>query len=489
MALSLRLSSSAGIVCDLTDGTNYDVLPGSMLGARQTSRIWGQTWGQDYTALAGVSEQMRQAAFIIQVKGSSLDNFTQNVHNLMYLLDEAQEFWAPKDGGTIGRSGARAYLTWQLAGMTNGTEYDVLGGSFDPSRLEHTLTRTSAPQLNGVPLTLFLRPFGRPQVLTKVTSGTLNNGGTASDTYTLPSVSGDVRSPVRVTFQSAAGDDYRRIILGKKSKGRVANVPWGIEAEGGSGLSTAWEVTASAIGGATFANVANTSARGGNVLRLTQSTAGAPASAEIQVTLKSNIADLYGDYRVFLRIENQPVANTITGVRLDYGGASGDSRVGVANTATAAFGSTGGKHLVEVGRMSIPYPDAPQGAQTDFRFTVSVGLVSTTAVPLTVDLDAIFLLPVDEEVADIELSGSATAQDQIVMDHIGSPEPSIYKLNSSGEISYQTLQPNMAGRFWLPPQTPSRWFGLMLNSTLLGHDLTDQFTLAFEYFPQYSQQR
>lgn len=494
MALDVRIHSSNGYVVQLNDSTLYGLREGSSLGAPAMTRVFAETWGRGHHPLAGHSFGNREATLIHHLKGTSLDNWIVQYRQLEQILLDVQEYWAPRDGGIPGRTGARAWLSVQLNGMTNATVFDLLGGHCDTGALfRYSMTVTTAPAFIDVSTSLVLRPFGHPQTRTRTVSGTLNNGGGTGNTnatYTLTAPAGDVPLPVplRLSFQSAAGDGFSRVLIGRKSTSRVANFIFAFHCE--TGTYTGYTVTdVEASGNFSLSNVAVAAAHGGNVLRITHTATGADTNANIiRITINDNLADFYGTYRVILRVDT---GNTnVSDFSLTSGGASGTD---IANAAvakiidgTASFSNS--DFLVDLGKLVIPHRAAPDAYTLgEFSFVIRASMANAA---FTADLDCIYLLPIDEEVADIGLSAAASAQDQIVWDGLA-PIPAKALLDSSGDRQPETFTDNADTGFTLTPGVDNLFCVLVLDETSAPthHDLTDQFTLAFEYFPQYVQAR
>lgn len=485
MALDVRLYSSDGYLLQLSDSTVYGIREGSGLGALIPARVYADVWGRGHHPLAGYSYGNRVAPLSLKLRSTSLDGWGTNLQQLEQVLLDVQEFWAPKDYGTPGRNGAQLWLSVQLNGQTNALVWDVLAGDVDASALfRFLMTRTSEPTMIDVPLTLVLKPHGHPLARTRTASGTLNNGGGTggtSDTYTLSAPAGQVATPAKVTIQGASGDTFRRYLLGRKSGLNPANFIFAMECE--IGTFTGYTVTDIETDGQTaLSNVADAAAHGSSKLRATVTSGfgGTHTSVPlIRWTINDNLADFKGTYRVFLRT-TATVAN-LTSFSLAYGGASGNTVVNSAVTVGAVFGNG---HLFDLGRMEIPYGlDDDTDPVTEFNFTLRATYADAT---YTFDMDCIYLMPIDEEVLDVEFSAEGAEQDQVVSDNLA-PVPSLRLVDSAGTVQTETQIVAADSRFTVVAGRDSLWCPLLLTGTgdaqLL--DLTDQFTLTFEYHPLY----
>ena len=109
---------------------------------------------------------------------------------------------------------------------------------------------------------------------------------------------------------------------------------------------------------------------------------------------------------------------------------------------------------------------------------------------VTADFDCLYLVPIDEWYLDLTCSAQLSAQDQIIIDGL-LPQPSIYVRDSTGVLQPELVTPsgNYALERMIEPGRDNRWFVIALRDDALetasGHDLTDVFTLTFDYHPLY----
>ncbi|MCX6022956.1 MAG: hypothetical protein NTZ05_14740 [Chloroflexi bacterium] len=477
MALDVRLYSSDGYLLELDDSTVYGIREGSGLGPLAPTRLFAEVWGRGHHPLAGYSYGNRVAPLLLKLRSASLDGWATNLQQLEQTLLGVQEFWAPKNGGAPGRNGAQLWLSVQLDGQTNALVWDVLAGDVDASALfRHLMTVTAAPTMIDVPLNLVLKPFGHPQQRTRTVSGTLTSG---IDTYTLSAPAGQVDAPVKVTIQGAAGDTFRRYILGRKTGINPANFIFCMECE--TGTFTGYTVAAISTEGQTvLSNVVDANAHGGNKLRVTVTSGAGAAHTNVPLirwAINDNLADFRGTYRVLLA--GQASSTNLTNWSLAYAGPSGGT---VVNNAVLVGATTNAGHLWDLGRMEIPYGlDADTDPISELLFTLRASYADAN---YTFDADCIYLMPIDEEVLDVEFSAEGSALDQVVSDNLAAV-PALRLLDSAGTVQTETQSVAADSRFTIVPGRDILWCPLLLTGTSVNQvvDLTDQFTLTFEYFP------
>jgi len=467
MALAITLSDGTTTV-NLETKTNYGVRRGSRLGVPAYNRIFSEPWGRGFHPLVGVNVGNRTAEFVIRQTGSSLDNWitvSRNVHNLLRNAE-----WYHESGGI---RGAAVTLSVQLDGATNATVFDVLGGELHDDQFAVSFMQdTSAPKQTEVPLTLILKPYGRPSSATTTTSGTLGNG---DDTYTLSAPAGDREAPVKITFQSGAASVFQRVILARRTRGTVANFTWLMECETGDhGDYAVTDVETS--GNFSLSNVSDAAAHGGSKLRIAHTNAGADADADIiQFEIQANLADHYGRFRVFLH--SLAGSGDVAGIRLVYGGDNGKdiSNARVDDPVTA-------DSIIDLGIMEIPHRQNPLGVTLNsFKFRLQGTFNSGT---FNWDIDNIYLIPVDEQYMDVQTSVAAAAQDKLVNDNTA-VVPMIYLTDSADVLQPEHITANADTRFTVVPGKDNLWLCLFAINTDGVIDMTDTFTLSFSYYPLY----
>lgn len=467
MALSIILSDGTTTV-NLHTAPSV-LMPGSRLGIPAYQRVFSETWGRGFFPLTGVNVGNRQAEFRLRIEGTSTDAWITNVQNLAKLLQNAELYHA--SGGV---RGAAVTLSVQLDGATNATVFDVLGGEIDASAAvgAFSMKNTSRPLLAEIPLTLILKPYGRPASATTIASGSLSNGINA---YTVSAPAGDREAPAKITFQSGAGAQFERVLLARRTRGNVANFLWAMECETGSyGSYTVTNVT-SPLSGLSLSNVADANARGGSKLRISVSSSSERADADIiQFEILSYLADHYGRFRVF--VHSLGGSTNLTGIRLAYGGKNGKDIMNarVNNPPTA-------NRLIDLGIMEIPHrPGPPDVNLSSFKFRL-LGSYPAGNYFLW-DIDNVFLVPVDEQYADINLSPAAAAQDKLVNDNIA-PLPTVYHTDSANNLKPSVITANADTRFSLVPGRNNLFICLFFNTSLGGFTLNQPFSLELSYYP------
>lgn len=445
------------------------LMPGSRLGIPAYQRAFSEAWGRGFSPLTGVNVGNRQAEFRLRIEGTSTDDWITNVRNLSKLLQNAELYHA--SGGVYG---AAVTLSVQLDGATNATVFDVLGGDIDASAAvgAFSMKNTSRPLLAEIPLTLILKPYGRPGSATTIASSNISNGNT---TYTVSAPAGDREAPVKLTFQSGANAPFERVILARRTRGTVANFVWIMECETGNFTNYIVTGVVPPLAGFTISNVSDPNASAGNKLRITHNTSTPDVDADIiQFELIANLPDHYGRFRVFLH--SLTGNSNVTGIRLAYGGDTGKDiqNARVNNPATA-------NRLIDLGIMEIPHrPSPPTVNLASFKFRL---LGTFNAADFTWDIDNIFLLPVDEQYADIKISPAAAAQDKLVNDNTA-PMPAVYLTDANDKLQPETITANADTRFSLVPGRDNRFMCLFFSSGG-SFDTTKQFSLTFSYFPLY----
>lgn len=486
MALNIDIYNSSYFL-ELDDSTIYGIHyeGANSLGVPSVQRIYQEVWGKGYAPPSAVDYGNRQASLEIMLKGTSLDNLIVNYRQLEIILLQAQEYWATK-----GVSGDRAFLSIQLAGMTNPIEYEILDGILGAGGIfQYIIKNTSAPKLAKIPLSLTLRPWGRPQALTRVASGSLNNGGgtgATGGTYSMAAPVGDVPAPVKVSFAVDTGN--YRYLLARRTVGNVANFAtlWPIQCEvsGGTGYTVTSIETS---GNLTLADVAVAGASGGNVNRLTHAATGTDTNVPLlRFTINDNLSDIRGRFRVFLRVDAGANSGSGETLHLRYGRI--DEGFPIVLSAVAMNRTNSADALFDMGEIMIPAYASPQDAvQTSFIFDL---YGTFTSAVFTIDLDCIYLMPVDEEILDVRFTTLTTANDIIIADHLAIT-PSIYQTDSTGVIvsNNQTVFRNT--RFHAGQGNVNLWLPLVMRGTGSSdaaeqHILAHTLTLTFDYPPQYA---
>lgn len=492
MAAEVVLTSDTGAWIDLRDSDVYGFRMGSSLGFADHKLIFSEAWQHGHQPIVGKTPINRIAEFTALLKGTSLDDLIANFRDLQQVFTDAEEY-----GESRGVSGAKAYLSVKLDGATYPTVYDVIGGQARWSNtFDFEAQNTTEPRVLDIPVAILCKPFGRPQLLTVDVSGTLNNGGGVSNTnatYSQPAPLGEVPTPAKVTIKLAAGDDGMRFLMGKKSNGNIANFLPILHLEEGTHTShVVTDIESSGL----FTQASAAPAVAANNSLVEQIDVTSPASPvsqhiSLRIVINDNLRDFYGRYRVFLRLAQVGDIFTALGFRLTYGGDPATSDLGtVLNPITYLSTPNTDDRLVDLGNMTIPYPDDTRGTVVEqFKMILDYTWVVTgVGDGNDLELDCLILVPNDEGFLDALLPASSGAQAILVFDAL-EEELACYLTDSAGIL--QTLRPALTGSrpFMVQPGKINRWVPIILNSALDGHDLTDQMTLEVKYAPRYHQFR
>jgi hypothetical protein len=446
----------------------YGVRAGAM-GPPEQERIVARPWGRGYAPPAGTNYGNRQAQFTITLSGTGIDDWAVNSRQLREVLTQAQIYHDSQ-----GHEGDPAYLAVQMDGATNTVEWDVLFGQVADDGLFqfHMAAGTTRRQID-VPLSLTLKPWGRPQAITRVTSGNLDNG---ADSYTLPAPAGDRETPLKITMQSASGDDFRRFMLARWTQSPVSVLAgvWALEAT--TGAHTGYTVT-------DIENSANFSLSNvGDNLRVTHTNTGTDTlAAVVKWTIDSGLESLRGRFRVYL-VEPGTTSLYPTALGLTYGGTIATGGNGeILLPAVTSLISTG---IAYLGEIEIPHRSGPATAVlSSFEFSLRMSFANSNGI---FEISRMYLMPVGAEpFSDITLSAQTSATDQLINDNL-SIVPALYVLDSSGNLqSEYPVSPTLDARFTAIPGKDNLFLPLMMENANGVLNLTDVFTLTFEYYPQY----
>lgn len=488
MALAVDLYSST-VTLSLSDDSALGINWGGSVGMPGAERIMSQSWGRGYSPLAAIDYRERVVTLSVQVKASSLDNWIATFRQINTLLLDARLYYT-----TNGAQGDRLVLSVQLNGMTYPLEYDVLDGECDASALfESTLMNTTAPRLTVVPLTLQVKPWGRPQQLTRTTSASQVNGGGVSATnpgFAIAAPNGDFAAPAKVTFQSAAGDGFARVMIGKKTNITTAQFPFAVnlEVSTGPGYTVTIGTTDSAVSSTNAAVAGAHNASVGRIMWASNVTTNVYTWRNIEIT--SGLEAWRGKYRVYARIDDDAGGGTtapkeVDYYRFSYGGTSGDA---IALTAT---GSTAGNAdwLIDLGVIEIPPRFGPMDVPTNtLKMRLGGSLNASATASGHLDLDALYFMPIGEGFFDGVLTGTASAQSQLAVDKL-QLHPQAYLMDSSGDITSanQAVRPFTNTFFDITPGVNNVFYALYSCATnQIGNNLTDLYTLSADYYPQYT---
>ena len=495
MALAVDLYNST-VTLSLSDDTALGIVWGGSLGTPGANRINSRSWGRGYTPLAAIDYRERTISLTIHVTATTQDNWITTFRQIQQLLLDVRTYYT-----TNGADGDKAVLSVQLNGQTYPLEYDVLDGELNAAGVfEPAMQSITAPALRNATLTLQVKPFGRTQQLSRTVSGNLANGGGVTSTnpgFAIASPNGDVASPMRLTFQSAAGDGFGRVMIGKKTNITTAQFPFAVNLEVSTAPGyTVTEGTSTPV--ITTTDVAVAGAHNGNVGRIGFATGVATTTGAAivwrNIEITSGVENWRGLYRVYARVDAlRNATGGATGIVLShwfsYGGSSGDAIVLASvpqPTATADY-------LVDLGVAEFPPRFSPldspqQPLKMRYGSYLSTMNLNTTG---SLDLDCLFFMPIGEGFFDGVLSSPATAQTQVVVDKL-QLHPQAYALDSSGALTSanRSISPYTNTFFDITPNVNNVFYALYTCSTgTMTHDLTDVYTLTGEFYPNYAQGR
>lgn len=487
MSLNIDIyNASFFLQLDVT--TDYGFAYGASLGVPESERVFSRPWGRGFSPLVGVNVGNRTAQFTVRLRGTSLDNWIVNYRQLREILRDAERY-----NESDGVDGDRAYLSVQLNGMTYPTEFDIISGDFDAGDAigSHSMTRTSAPILVEAALSLVLKPFGRPQALVSSASGNLTNG---SSSYTVSAPAGDREAPARMRLASGASPSGIRVIMARRTRGNVANFIYTIECETGT-YSNFIVSDAETSANFSLSNVADAAMSGGSKLRLAHTATGTDADADIiAAVITDNIPDFFGKFRVLLRFAGAVSATNVThlGITSRMGGTGASSSVD--NTLFALSGSYVAGDTIDLGVVTLPVSEtAPTGAHSGGSLPALWLRGSFANAAFNLDLDCIYLVPVDEQIIDVQTAaGNEIAileSDDLEGYH------RLYTLQTTTFDSDNTqLKVNADSGISLKPGVANLFICWTFNgatTTKVGNlDLTVVTnTIKLDYFPLYEQAR
>ncbi len=488
MATTYATLSNSSYQIQLADSTAYGIKDGGRLGMPSAQRVFAEVWGKGFSPLAAIDYRNRQAEMAVHVIGTSHDNLITNYRQAEIIILQAREYWTSK-----GASGDAAYLSVQLDGMTNAIEYDVLDGELQADNIfTFPMKSTTAPRLVFAPLSLTLKPWGRPQALTRVTSTAISNGGgvaATAGTYSMAAPLGDVPAPVKVSLSNDTALNYgARYLLARRTVGNVANFAalWPMQCE--TGTYTGYTVTdIETSGNFSLANVAVAAASGGNVLRLTHANVDTDTNVKVvRFTINDNLSDFRGRFRVFLRVDTGHAS--VTSLSIKYGG-TGSDIVATGSPVTPSWaGNIFADRLIDLGEIRIPSTDMPLDAvSAAFNFEL---WGSFTIGVWTADFDCLYLLPVDENRMDIRLTVGSVANDIFVNDNLG-VTPGFYLTDSTGLFKDNIFTSVLNTRFnWVQGKAnlllPLAAWNNGYPADVTQHRLTDVLTIVVDGHPQYA---
>lgn len=448
----------------------------SGIGVPLANRTFSSSRNSRFAPLLSTVRDNRIIDLPLQMTGTSMDDWVINSQQLRAVLRGAELYNSPEN---YGEQGARAYIALQMPNATNTTVWEIICGDLEEGQVFQSVM--SIPYMPVAMLRLYCHTWGHPQQIVRVTSPTLDVG---QDFFVLTAPQGEREAPARVTMQTAAGSVFRRVIVAKRSRGNVNNIKWVFECE--TGTYTGY-VTASVETSGNFAlsNVADAAASNGNVLRMTHTATGTDGLADlISITINDNLEDYRGRWKVFLLAATS--TSNWTAARQSFGGTTGLAVPG--GTVSSPFNADDAAYL---GEIDIPYPYVPPGGGSNPSFVFVLEASFNSAV-FTIDWDCVFLVPCDEQYAEIELTDAASvAEDQMIWDNLSIPAWT-YLLDSAGNVKSDRFTYGQNTRFTVVPPHDNAFFCLFAEDFASGaaRRLKDLFldndcVLIIDYLPQY----
>lgn len=483
MALTFNLTDDSATY-NLHSKTSYGLRAGRVdIGSPVQDIVWGEARSSQYDAISSYQFRNREITAEIDIRATSLDLWITAYRNVQKMLYESMRYWESR-----GEMGTRCYLDISLNGMTNTTRYDVLSGNVAAGAMAYiqTMTVTTAPIAIGVPITLTCKPFGRSATLSTVTSGSITNNGSGSLTIAA-TVSGDYDSPARVTFTAtAAPDDLQRLILWRRTKGDVSVVQTMIPL----GRNTTYSAVAPAsnygYAQTSYHTTANTSAAGTSVGVIRSQVALATNTTTIgqfvlNVALTAQTSAYTGTWRAYLRGYNS-VSPAPWAIRLSHNNVNATAD-GILNQSVTADGTSGLSNadwqLLDLGRVTFPVPSIPSTAALNPQLLMNL-YANWSATGGEYRFDALFLVPLDEDVLDIEFNTTMTAA---VVDDAIDVRPGLYTGTTAAQIgrdirlnTFFKVRPNVANKFGY----------LLMDTSNRRMDITDAGVITVEWYPQYA---
>ena len=243
-----------------------------------------------------------------------------------------------------------------------------------------------------------------------------------------------------------------------------------------------------------------------------------PGAKMATITISSHLADHRGHYKVLARVADTTIDATVPGgnhlsalrdyvigIYMSHGGSDGAKITNpTGEIAAVDFTSPGSNTLsmplpavVDLGTIQIPDQFWPYDAVlSPFSFSLygyaksktSNGWVQLSFIDL--DIDCVYLIPIDEAWADITFKESAPSlSDKLHFDMLSVP-PFTGLTTASDTIRDITLTPRRPdGRFLLPPNKEARFYTILLRDGDNGHSFSDTYSLDFEWYNQFSRFR
>lgn len=407
MALHIQLVSDLGVILDL-DASPYGVNPtGGSLGSVDMGSQYTNVWQRGWRPLVSQNYGNREIELSIQLRGTSHDDLHSNYRQVAQVLAEAATYHIAG-----GKQGAAAYLCVQLAGATSTTTYDIIMGEVPVAPVfSHSVQSTTAPYMLSVPIKLILKPWGHTQALTRATATGIALGGGKSSSVNpneqllriAPSSAMTRTSPARVTLQntSAAFAWASGLWLAARNAAPVIYGQY-LQAEFGT-TDAGYTVTSAAVALTTAHTSATAAAQGGARLVIDSAPGGSTQRGVIAYwTLgPQKLSALYGKQRVYSVWTNP--STRLSSMQICF------TTLPNATEGLASQTNIGAGDIEYLGIVDIPY-----GIQ-EFKFGIRAAITSGASFS-GAGLDALMLIPNDEQVFHASASSNFPASGSVVID-------------------------------------------------------------------------
>lgn len=497
-----RLYNSAGVSIDFDDTSVFGVSYGSTLGVPRADRTFNKLFRRNHEPLSAVSYGDRQAELSLLFQGSNPTELSQTLNMVHNIIDDLEEYNESQ--------GAYGHQTWLVVspGSYSGSavQYEVEAAELQDGGVFAQSVEESGV-MPGVKLILWLQPFGRSQQLS-LFSSRINSG---AEVAIIDDIDGTRRAPVRLSYTPDAIDQVRRIIVGQRSRGNVSNFVPVLECEPGTDYANGtYDVVSIASSPVTLSGVANATAHGGSYAAI-QTGSVVAESDFLRITIKRNLSDFFGVFRVFMRWKSNAGSyggNDSYYGRLRFGASDGKAipnSLVALYTASSAAPTYNGWLVADMGTIRIPYMSAfARGVVDQFSLVLSGYKTDTGAyATFSINIDALYLIPVDEGVMDVEfthtLTGSSLTAERgsVVSDDLDFTLD-VYALDSLGvnrQIRHSTyshsgfyLRPGRGVSTVLVPlvlHNKGAELAANMPSGAYSHSLTGTGILQAEYYPTY----
>ncbi len=395
-----------------TDGTTLDLQsnPGYMLtGYASDPGIVDMVQNSSlYTDGSLTVHSRRENAvdtYTLDVIGTSADDCIAKLRGLYILVDRARDY--------IEKPGQRtpSYISLKPQNSTN-TSYSIIKGGFVTPPDQWLAQAWASSQIRGITLLIEREPFWRnfaPVPSTTITDwALLIDWGTFTSDFGVLNVSGnngDLPSlcVLQIAIAPGGGNSFDRVFVGYRSSARggsLYNAAGVQEAESGS------------MGQDTTATTDVTASPGGAGNTKVTCTFATNTNSVTRVTINATAGS--GTYRCFARCK-LTAASTGVSLAANYGTTSGS---GITNNASVTVTSTTW-HMIDLG--IIDHPVLPGNtlkrlaSTADLVIYIQAGRLVGTG---SLDIDCLFLIPVDEYVLTAQHVGASLSTALYQFDNI-----------------------------------------------------------------------